>query len=149
MTTGFETVTPYLCVRDAAAALEFYRAVFGAEELFRLTDPGDGRIGHAEFRIGESVLFLADEYPDFGALGPDTLGGSPVALHLQVSDCDKVLAAAEAAGALVLRRPADQSFGERLGQVQDPWGHRWFIAQKIEEVAPTEMQRRWEAETGA
>ena len=149
MTTGFETVTPYLCVRDAAAALEFYRAVFGAEELFRLTDPGDGRIGHAEFRIGDTVLFMADEYPDFGALGPDTLGGSPVALHLQVSVCDKVLAAAEAAGALVLRRPADQSFGERLGQVQDPWGHRWFIAQKIEEVAPTEMQRRWEAETGA
>ena len=149
MTTGFETVTPYLCVRDAAAALEFYRAVFGAEELFRLTDPGDGRIGHAEFRIGDTVLFMADEYPDFGALGPDTLGGSPVALHLQVSDCDKVHAAAEAAGALVLRRPADQSFGERLGQVQDPWGHRWFIAQKIEEVAPTEMQRRWEAETGA
>ena len=101
MTIRIETVTPYLCARDAAAALDFYKTVFGAEELFRLTDPGDGRIGHAEFRIGETLLFLADEYPDFGAIGPDTLGGSPVSLHVQVSDCDAVIAGAEAAGALV------------------------------------------------
>ena len=141
-------VTPYLCAKGAAEALEFYRSVFGATELFRMTDPGDGRIGHAEFRIGETVLFLADEYPDFGALSPDSLGGSPVALHVQVPDCDAVMAGAEAAGALVLRKPADQSFGERIGQFQDPWGHRWFVAQRIEEVSPEEMQKRWEAETG-
>lgn len=149
MTIRIESVTPYLCARDAAAALDFYKTVFGAEELFRLTDPGDGRIGHAEFRIGETLMFLADEYPDFGAVGPDTLGGSPVSLHMQVSDCDAVIAGAEAAGALVLRKPADQSFGERMGQFQDPWGHRWFVSQKIEEVTPEEMQRRWEEETGA
>jgi len=149
MTIRFETVTPYLCAKGAEAALAFYKQAFGAEEMFRMTDPGDGRIGHAEFRIGNTVLFLADEYPDFGALSPDTLGGSPVSLHVQVSDCDAVVKRAEEAGALVLRRPADQSFGERMGQVQDPWGHRWFIAQAIEEVSPEEMQRRWEAETGA
>ena len=142
------TVTPYLCAKGAEAALAFYTQVLGAEELFRMTDPGDGRIGHAEFRIGETVLFLADEYPDFGALSPDSLGGSPVALHVQVPDCDAVMAGAEAAGALVLRKPADQSFGERIGQFQDPWGHRWFVAQRIEEVSPEEMQKRWEAETG-
>ena len=142
-------VTPYLCAKGAAEALEFYISVFGATELFRMTDPGDGRIGHAEFRIGETVLYLADEYPDFGAVGPATLGGTPVSLHVEVGDCDAVAARAVEAGALMLRQPADQSFGERTAQIEDPWGHRWFIAQKTEEVSPEEMQRRWEAETGA
>lgn len=143
------SVTPYLCARGAAEALEFYKTVFGAEEVFRMTDPGDGRLGHAEFRIGDSVLYIADEYPDFGAVGPETLGGSPVALHVAVTDCDAVMARADAAGGLVLRKPADQSFGDRIGQFQDPWGHRWFVGQTIEALSPEEMQRRWEAETGA
>lgn len=148
MATEFQSVTPYLCCSGAEKALAFYIEAFDAKEVFRMTDPGDGRIGHLEFRIGETLLFLADEYPDFGAVSPDTLGGTPVSLHLQVSDCDAVVARAEAAGAMVLRRPADQSFGERMAQIQDPWGHRWFIAQTVEQVSPEEMQRRWEAETG-
>ncbi len=143
-----QTVSAYLCAKGAAEALAFYADVFGAEELFRMTDPsGDGRLGHAEFRIGESVLFIADEYPDFGALSPDSIGGTAVSLHVAVEDCDAVVAKAEAAGALVTRRPADQSFGERVGQIIDPWGHRWFVAQKIEDVSPEEMQARWEAES--
>lgn len=139
-------VTPYLVIKGAEAAIDFYKQVFGAEELFRLTDPGDGRIGHAELKIGGSEIYIADEYPDFGALSPETIGGSPVSLHLSVNDCDGMVVAAERAGAVVLRKPADQSFGERTAQVLDPFGHRWFIAQPTETVAPEEMQRRWEAE---
>ncbi|WP_172294237.1 VOC family protein [Pseudoruegeria sp. HB172150] len=142
-------LTPYIIVKDAARAIAFYTAAFGAEEDFRMTDPGDGRIGHAELKLGDSVLMLADEYPDFGALSPDTVGGTPVTLHLQVDDVDALVAMAELAGATILRRPADQSFGERNAQVQDPFGHRWMVAQVIEEVTPAEMQRRWEAETSA
>jgi PhnB protein len=142
-------VTPYLVAKDAARAIGFYVEVFGAAEIFRMTDPGDGRIGHAELRIGASVLMLADEYPDFGALSPETIGGTAVTLQVQCHDADALVARAEAAGAMVLRRPADQSFGERVGQFMDPFGHRWSVSQKIEEVSPDEMQRRWEAETGA
>ncbi|KAA0920977.1 VOC family protein [Aquicoccus porphyridii] len=141
-----QTVSPYLCAKGAADALEFYREVFGAEELFRMTDPsGDGRLGHAEFRIGETVLFIADEYPDFGAVSPDRLGGTPVSLHVMVKDCDAVIAKARDAGATVTREPADQSYGERVGQFFCPWGHRWFVAQAIEDVSPAEMQSRWES----
>ena len=141
-------VTPYLVARGAGEAIAFYVQVFGAEELFRLTDPGDGRVGHAELKIGGSEIYIADEYPDFGALSPDSLGGSAVSLHLLVDACDAVAEAAEAAGALLLRRPSDQSYGERTALVQDPWGHRWFIAQPTEQVSPEEMQRRWEDATG-
>jgi len=144
-----KSVTPYLCVDGAAEALEFYKSVLDATERFRLTEPGKSRIGHAEFHIGDTVLFLSDEFPDFGATSPDTLGGTPVSLHVSVTDCDAVMARALAAGALELRKPADQSFGERVGQFLDPWGHRWFVAQTIEQVTPDEMQRRWERETGA
>ena len=98
--------------------------------------------------IGGSEIYIADEYPDFGALSPDSLGGSAVSLHLLVDACDAVAEAAEAAGALLLRRPSDQSYGERTALVQDPWGHRWFIAQPTEQVSPEEMQRRWEDATG-
>ncbi|MFC4668513.1 VOC family protein [Seohaeicola nanhaiensis] len=142
-------VTPYLVAKGAETAIKFYVQVFDAKEIFRLTDPEDGRIGHAELSIGGSEIYLADEYPDFGALSPDTLGGSPVTLHILVADCDATVAAAEQAGALVLRLPADQSYGERVAQVQDPFGHRWMIAQATETVSPEDMQRRWEAETGA
>ena len=144
-----QTVSPYLCVKGAADALTFYGEVFGATEMFRMPDPsGDGRLGHAEFRIGDSVLFIADEYPDFGALSPDSIGGTAVSLHVRVPDCDAVVAAARAEGAVVTREPADQSYGERTALVQDPWGHRWFIAQPTEQVSPEEMQRRWEDATG-
>ncbi|OWU83840.1 hypothetical protein ATO6_15565 [Oceanicola sp. 22II-s10i] len=143
-----QTLTPYLVARGAAEAIGFYVAAFGARELFRMTDPGDGRIGHAEVEIGGSVFYLADEYPDFGAIAPDTLGGTAVSLHLRVGDCDAATARAEAAGALVLRRPKTQSFGDRNAVVQDPFGHRWFLGQVVEDLPPEEMQRRWEAETG-
>ena len=143
------TLTPYLVARNAEAAIGFYTEAFGATELFRMTDPGDGRVGHAELTIGGALMMLADEYPDFGALSPDSIGGTAVTLHLSVEDTDATVATAAAAGALVLRAPADQSFGERTATLLDPFGHRWMLAQKIEDVTPQEMQRRWEDETGA
>ncbi|WP_439632047.1 VOC family protein [Shinella sp.] len=140
-------VIPYIIVKDAEAAVAFYKAAFGAEEIFRMTDPADGRIGHAELRFGASTLMLADEYPDFGAVSPDTLGGSPVTLHLATSAVDDDLACAVRHGATVLRAAADQSFGERSALVLDPFGHRWMLSQTIEALAPEEMQRRWNEET--
>lgn len=142
-------IIPYIVVRDGDAAIAFYKAAFGAEELFRMTDPKDGRVGHAELKIGESLLMLADEYPDFGAVGPDTIGGTPVTLHLSTGAVDADVAQAEACGAKVLRAPTDQRFGERNALVLDPFGHRWMLAQTTEAVSPDEMQKRWAGETGA
>ena len=145
---SFSAVIPHLIVGDARAAIDFYRTAFGAEEVFRMTDPGDGRIGHAELQLGGGLVMLADEYPDFGAVSPDTIGGSPVALHLSTDDLAADLERAAGAGALVLRAQSDESFGERKAVLQDPFGHRWIVSQTIEAVEPEEMQRRWEAETG-
>lgn len=142
-------VTPYIVVRNGDAAIAFYKAAFDAEELFRMTDPTDGRVGHAELKFGESVLMLADEYPDFGAVGPDTIGGTSVTLHLSTNSVDADTAQAVSCGATLLRAPTDQSFGERNALVLDPFGHRWMLAQTIEVIGPDEMQRRWEEETGA
>jgi uncharacterized glyoxalase superfamily protein PhnB len=142
-------LTPYLVVGAAAEAIEFYKAAFGAEELFRMTDPSDGRIGHAELTIGDGMIMLSDEYPDFGAIGPDRLGGSPVTLHLSTPHVDDDAARAARAGATTLRAPANQSFGERTALLLDPFGHRWMLSQTIEEVSPAEMQKRWNNETGA
>lgn len=141
--------TAYFIVKRAAEAIRFYEAAFGAEEIFRMTDPSDGRIGHAELRFGDTVMMLADEYPDFGAVSPDTVGGSPVIFHLATRSTDAMLERALAAGATLLRAATDQSFGERVAQVLDPYGHRWTLSQTIEVVAPEEMQRRWETETSA
>jgi PhnB protein len=140
---GFHSVTPYLTVKGAAAALDFYARAFGAVELYRLVGP-DGRIGHAELRIGDSVLMLSDEYPDFGALGPVAIGGTPVKLQIYVPDADAAVARAVAAGATLLRPVQDQFHGSRSGMVADPFGHGWFIATQTEEVEPAEMQRRWD-----
>jgi PhnB protein len=137
-------LTPYIAVRDAKAAIAFYTRAFGAVELFRLVDPGDGRIGHAEIRIGDGMLFLSDEYPDFGAVAPDTIGGSSVKLHLLVKDADAAFARALAEGATELRKLSDQFYGERSGLLADPFGYSWFINAKIEDVAPEEMQARWD-----
>ncbi|WP_323020329.1 VOC family protein [Pararhodobacter sp.] len=142
------SLSPYLVCRNAAAALEFYQAAFGAEEIFRMTDPADGRIGHAELRIAGALVMIADEYPDFGTISPDTLGGTAVTLHLATEDADAATARAEAAGALVLRPPATQSFGERSAVLLDPFGHRWMLSQTVEALTPEEMQRRW-SEQGA
>lgn len=139
---------PYIVCRDAPAAIDFYVAAFGAVEDFRMTEPGSGKLGHAELEIGGARLMLADEWPDFGALSPDSIGGTAVTLYLQVEDVDAVVAQAEQAGAMVLRAPADQSFGERTATVQDPFGHRWMMATVKEVLTGEEMQKRWEAEVG-
>lgn len=149
MSTSIQSLTPYLIVKNAREAIAFYGRAFGAEEVFRLTDPNDGRIGHAELKLGESTVMIADEYPDFGALSPDTIGGSPVTFHLATSTVDANLARAVGSGAVVLRAAADQAYGERVAMVVDPFGHRWMLSQKIEAVAPEETQRRWDEETGA
>ena len=137
-----QTVTAYFIVGNATDALDFYKRAFGAEELFRLTDPG-GRIGHAEIRIGSSNMMLADEHPDFGALSPPTVGGSPVKFQIQVDDADAFAERAIAAGATLLRPLENQFYGMRSGMVADPFGHSWFIAAAIEDVSAEEMQRRY------
>lgn len=149
MTAPITGLVPYIVTRDAERAIAFYRAAFGAEEDFRMTDPADGRIGHAELRIGPARLMLADEYPDFGAVSPDTIGGTAVTFHLATTAVDALAAQAVAAGATLLRAPTDQSFGERNAIILDPFGHRWMLAQPIEDVSPAEMQRRWEEDTSA
>ena len=138
------TITPYLIVKDAEAAIAFYVTVFGAEEQYRLTDPDSGKVGHADLRIGEAGFMLADEHPDFGALSPPTVCGTPVKLHLSVADADETVARAERAGATVLRPVKDQMYGERSGMIVDPFGHQWFVGTPIAEVSPEEMQARYD-----
>jgi PhnB protein len=138
---------PYLVAKGAAAAIEFYVRAFGAVEHFRLIDPVDGRVGHAELAFGDHLVMLADEYPDFGALSPDTLGGSPVKLHLDVDDVDAVVERAVRHGATLARPIREEFYGSRTGMVVDPYGYSWFIATRTEDVSPAEMQRRWSAST--
>ncbi|MCI0661061.1 MAG: VOC family protein [Acidobacteria bacterium] len=138
---GYEGATPYLCVRDAAGALDFYKKAFGATELMRFPMP-DGKIGHAEFKIGKAIVMLADEFPDYGFLSPQTIGGSPVQIMVYVEDVDSVVKQAEGAGAKLLSPVADQFYGDRSGKLQDPYGHLWYISTHKEDVAPEEMQKR-------
>ncbi len=135
-------VYPYLRLRRAAEAIEFYKTAFGATELFRLVEPG-GRIGHAEIRIGNTTLMLSDEYPELGIVGPQALNGTSFSMHLHVDDADAWIARAVAAGAVVTRPAADAFYGERGGVVRDPFGHEWLIGHQIEEVSWEEMQRRY------
>ena len=140
---GYHSVTPYLIVKDAARALDFYKKAFGAVEVFRFDDPSHGgRIGHAEIKIGDSHVMLADEYPEMGHKGPAALGGTPVSIVLYVEDVDAVFDRAVAAGAESKRAVADQFYGDRLGTVKDPFGHLWSIATHKEDVSMEEMQRR-------
>jgi PhnB protein len=141
---GFHTVTPYLCVKDAARAIEFYKKAFGATEVMRLVDPTNGKIGHAQIQIGASMVMLADEFPEMGILSPQSLGGSPVSISLFVEDVEALASQAIAAGAKVLGPVADQFWGERSGKFEDPFGHIWFIQTRTEEVSPQEMQRRYD-----
>lgn len=138
---GYHTVTPYLCVKGASQALEFYKRAFRARELMRIAQP-DGRIGHAEIEIGDSRIMLADEFPEHGHRSPQSIGGSPVGIHLFVEDVDAMARQAIAAGAKVLRPVADQFYGDRLGMFADPFGHIWSIATHKEDVSPEEIQRR-------
>ena len=133
----------YLCVRDAEAAIAFYREVFGATETFRLVEPG-GRIGHAEVALGPHTLMLCEEFPEYGIRGPDPQLGTSVTLHLHVDNADELVERAVAHGATLLMAPKDQFYGERSGVVRDPFGHRWNIGHSIEDVTPQEMQRRYE-----
>ncbi|ANB17338.1 VOC family protein [Dokdonella koreensis] len=134
----------YLHVNDADAAIAFYARAFDATEKFRLTEPG-GRVGHAELDFGGSTLMLAEEFPEFGIRSPPTIGDTTVTLHLHVDDADATIARAVAAGATLESAPKDAFYGERSGAIRDPFGHRWNIGHSIEEVAPEEMQRRYDA----
>jgi PhnB protein len=144
---GYHSVTPYLVVDGAANAIAFYKQAFGAEELVRMDAPG-GRVGHAELQIGDSRIMLADEFPQMGAKGPRSFGGTPVNLLLYVNDCDAVFHRAAGAGATVKRPLADQFYGDRSGTIEDPFGHSWTIATHKEDVPPDEMQRRAKAAMG-
>jgi PhnB protein len=137
----------YLSVHDAAAAIKFYVAAFGAKEKYRLTEPS-GRVGHAELDFDGATLMLADEFPEFNFRGPKAVGGSSVTLHLHVDNADDVIGRAIEAGATLERAAADQFYGERSGSILDPFGHRWSIGHSIERVTPEEMQRRYDKEMG-
>jgi len=138
---GYHTLTPYLTIRNAAAALDFYKRAFGAEETFRVASP-DGKIGHAEIRIGDSAIMLSDEFPEMGAQGPETIGGSPVMLHLYVENVDALVERAVQAGGKLERPVANQFYGDRGGMITDPFGHKWWIATHVEDVPPDELERR-------
>ena len=138
---GYPQVSPYLAVDNARGAIEFYGQVFGATERMHMPDPG-GRIGHAELLIGDSVVMLSDEYPEMGVRGPKTLGGSPVMISVYVDDVDAVYDRAVKAGAKAVRPVEDQFYGDRSGQFEDPFGHRWSVSSHIEDVAPDEMATR-------
>jgi PhnB protein len=138
---GYHTATPYLIVQGAARAIEFYRQAFGASESARLAAP-DGRVMHAEIKIGDSPIMLADELPEMGARGPQALGGSPVFLLLYVEDVDAATARAVAVGAKVLRPVQDQFYGDRSGTVTDPFGHTWTIATRKENLSLDEIRTR-------
>jgi PhnB protein len=144
---GYHTATPYLIIDGAAAAIEFYKSAFGATELFRFPAP-DGKIGHAEIKIGDSPIMLADEYADMGYKGPKALGGSAVSLMLYVQDVDTVFQQALDAGATAKEAVSDKFYGDRMGTVVDPFGHVWHLATHKEDVSIEEMQKRAKAAHG-
>jgi len=135
---GYHCVIPYLAVHDAKAALEFYKLAFGAEEVMRFPQP-DGKIGHAEMKIGDAHIMLADEYPENNVLGPKAIGGTPVQIMIYVPNVDQVVDQALAAGATLDRPVADQFYGDRNGGLTDPFGHKWWVATHVKDVSPEEM----------
>jgi PhnB protein len=138
---GYNSITPYLIVKGAADAIDYYKNVFGATEVMRMAQP-DGRIGHAELKIGNSHIMLADEFPEMEHRGPLSLGSSPVSMLLYVEDADAVVARAVSAGAKILKPVQDQFYGDRSGFIQDPFGHLWGVATHKEDVSPQEMEER-------
>lgn len=138
---GYPQVTPYLIVDGADAAIGFYTKAFGAKERMRMDGPG-GTVGHAELEVGDGLIMLADENPDMGARSPKSVGGTPVTISLYVDDVDAVFEAALAAGATELRAVENQFYGDRSGQLEDPFGHHWSVATHVEDVPPEEMERR-------
>jgi PhnB protein len=138
---GYPQVTPYLCVDGAKAAIEFYSNVLGAKERMHMPAP-DGKIGHAELELGDSLIMLADEFPEMGIRGPKAVGGTPVMISIYFEDADAVFDAAVAAGATAVRPVENQFYGDRTGQFEDPFGHRWSVATHVEDVPPEEMEKR-------
>jgi len=145
---GYHTATPYLIIRGAADAIEFYKKAFGASELMRMPAPG-GTIGHAEIKIGDSPIMLADEHPEMGYKGPQSLGGSPVSLMIYVDDVDTVFDRAVAAGASVKEAVSDKFYGDRIGTLTDPFGHVWHVATHKEDISMEEMGKRAQAASDA
>jgi len=143
---GYHTATPYLILKGAARAIDYYKKAFGATELMRMPGP-DGKLGHAEIRIGDSILMLADEFPEMDARSPESFGGSPMFLMLYVEDVDAQFAQALAAGGTEVRPLQDQFYGDRSGTLRDPFGYQWTLATHKEDVPPEEMQKRAEAAT--
>lgn len=138
---GYHSITPYLTVKGAPRALEFYEKAFGAKVLFRMDDK-EGRVSHAELELGDSRIMLSDEHPEMGVRSPLSVGGTPVSIHLYTDDVDATVARAVALGAKVTRAVADQFYGDRSGTLTDPFGHRWFVSTHTEDVSPEEMERR-------
>ncbi len=138
---GYHSVTPYLIVDGATRALDFYKRAFGAVELMRMPGP-DGKLGHAEIRIGDSPIMLADEHPQMGARGPRSVGGTPVSICLYMPNVDAVVEQAVSAGAKIQRPLTNQFYGDRSATLEDPFGHVWHVATHVEDVSPEEMQRR-------
>jgi len=142
---GYPRITPYLIVADADAAIRFYTEVFGATERMRMgggPDQQEEKVGHAELQIGDGLIMLADEFPDLGILGPVSVGGTPVTISLYVDDVDATVDAAVSAGATLVRPVETMFYGDRTGQIIDPWGHRWSLLTHVEDVSPEEMERR-------
>jgi PhnB protein len=143
----YRGATPYLSVKDAARAIEFYKKAFGAREVMRMPQP-DGKIGHAEVRIGDAPIMLADEFPEMNFRSPQSLGGTPVNIVVYVNDVDALVSQAVGAGAKLSKPVADQFYGDRVGVLEDPFGHSWSFATHIEDVTPEEMNRRDAAQHG-
>ncbi|MFO0885329.1 MAG: VOC family protein [Pirellulales bacterium] len=148
MSNKIHDVYPYLRVRDANAAIEFYKKAFSAEEDFRLCEPG-GRVGHAELTFGSFTVMLSDEYPEYGVHSPEKFGGTGSSIHLHVEDIDAMTKQAEAAGAKVIMPPTDMFYGERSSKLLDPFGHEWMLGSQIEKVSRDEMQRRFNEMLGS
>ena len=145
LSINYPPMSPYLTVKDASKAIEFYQAAFGATELYRLTDPSTGAIGHAEIMINGSHLMLADENPAWGNKSPLTLGGTAVKLCLMVKNTDAAAERARAAGATIELPPCDMFYGFRCAAISDPFGHQWMLQHELEKVSPEVMQTRWNA----
>jgi PhnB protein len=138
---GYQSVTPYLIIKDAAKAIEFYKNVFGATEVLRMDGPG-GKVGHAELKIGDSHIMLADEHPEMGYRSATSIGASPISLYVYLPNCDDVVKRAVAAGADLRKPVQDQFYGDRNGTIHDPFGHVWTVATHVEDVSKEEMEKR-------